>query len=261
MKERPILFNGEMVRAVLEGRKTQTRRILKPKQIPVLLEEPFDITSDEKARYMSEVQGGRYGFAAFGETEKKCLEHLVQCGGCPYGGIRNELWVKESHYLYGYWVTNGETKTGKQKNSFAYQKEMGVRFPDNPPENIFTRKEGQRGRGWFKRNSLFMPRWASRTQLKITNVRVERVQDISDKDAKSEGASCVVWYQPEGKPEGESQNLSEQAHDLVHPSHGKKYGISYRNGFATLWDSINNKSGYGWEINPWVWVVDFEGLK
>lgn len=86
--------------------------------------------------------------------------------------------------------------------------------------------------------SIFMPRWASRITLEVTGVRAERVQDITEEDAKAEG---VILHG------GWNANDTE-------------YAINYRGGFSRLWDSINAKRGYGWDKNPWVWVIEFKRL-
>ena len=101
-----------------------------------------------------------------------------------------------------------------------------------------------------------MPREASRILLEITDIRVERLNDISEADAKAEGASCTLWFEPAGKPDDESRNLSKTAINPIHPLHCQPDGISYRNGFATLWESINGTDS--WAANPWVWVVEFK---
>jgi hypothetical protein len=87
------------------------------------------------------------------------------------------------------------------------------------------------------RPSIHMPRWASRINLEITGIRVERVQDITENDAQSEG---VPSYEPDDFPVA-----------------GATYGI-YKDRFITLWNSINAKRGYGWDVNPWCWCIEFK---
>lgn len=214
MKERPILFNPEMIEAYQLGTKNQTRRAAKP--------QPKD-------------------------TEIASFIH----SGSPYGVVGDKLWFKETHYLYGYWVTDGtkQTKLGKQKLKFSYQQEKGVMFSDCPPKEVFTIKEGQSGRGWFKRPSLFMPRWAARFNPTITDIGFERVQDISEEDSKSEGIIIVN---------------DNDGHGDIYKAPNYPNGCTYataRRAFSTLWDSINKDRGLGWDRNPWVWVVDFERVK
>jgi hypothetical protein len=96
--------------------------------------------------------------------------------------------------------------------------------------------------------SIFMPRWASRITLEITGVRVERLQEITEEDAKSEGVQPTLWFQPT-KNENDDITLSD-----------KVGHISYKNGFANIWQKINGKT-YPWESNPFVWVISFKRLE
>ena len=117
--------------------------------------------------------------------------------------------------------------------------------------------DGWKGVRW--KNSRYMPRWASRINLVVTATRVERLGDISESDAKAEGAGCCLWFQPNKKDDSEDLNLSADAIGLVHPSHGGTDGISYRNGFANLWESIHGAGS--WYENPEVEVISFEVQK
>lgn len=167
MKERPIIFSGEMVRAILDGRKTQTRRAVKMRD---------------------------------GAQEYSVYDFRRDC--CPYGQPGDHLWVRET------WL---EWTEGGCKETCMYKAD------DDPRAQNF---------GPWK-SSLFMPRWASRITLEITKVRVERLQDISEEDAKAEGVVCQ-----------EVKNSVEA--------------------FKELWDSLRAKKGNGWETNPWIWVIEFE---
>jgi len=181
MKERPILFSGEMVRATLNGLKTQTRRIIKPQ--PKL--------SDKITKITNMVPG--FVDATGGEFR------------CPYGKVGDRLWVRETFVITG----------------------IGA---------CFYRADGEiEVRDWVWRPSIFMPREYSRISLEITNVRAERLQDISEEDAQAEGVRLGFdWI----------DNLP------VLPA-------NFRAGFRLLWNSINTKRGYDWDSNPWVWVVEF----
>ena len=224
MKERPILFSGAMVRAILAGNKTQTRRALKIQPLDVL-----------------PMNGDLTGKEWIGLKQKDPPKGLMF--KCKYGEPGDRLWVRETHYLFGQWGKNGVSKSGKQKWKFVTYREQGAKYQEEPPASVCKLKEHI---GWFKRPSIHMPRWASRINLEIIGIRVERLQDISEEDARAEGASRTLWYFPNPKDEDSGINL--------HP-----YGlqISYRSGFATLWDSINTERGFGWNVNPWVWVVEF----
>ncbi len=172
MSERPILFSGAMVRAILEGRKAQTRRILRRER----QYGPFAFDDPRVARY------------------------------CPYGQPGDRLWVRETWHLWG------------------------------PPEHqtLAFRADCADAENYTWRPSIFMPRWASRITLEITDVRVERVQAISHVDAIAEGAI----------------DAELGAGDLISGS----YAVT---NYAVLWDGINAKRGYSWSSNPWVWVLTF----
>jgi hypothetical protein len=114
------------------------------------------------------------------------------------------------------------------------------------PENyrrIFSKAGwwGDRERGNW-RPSIHMPRWASRITLEIVSVRVERLQDINEEDAKAEGVLPAAYGEP----------------DYTEDDYGPK---NHRDGFQLLWDSINGPRGYGWDVNPFVWCVEFRRIK
>ncbi|MFA5324307.1 MAG: hypothetical protein WC373_16650 [Smithella sp.] len=192
MKERPILFSGEMVRAILAGRKTQTRRVVKPQ--PKWIADP------------------NIPFKTDDANPKGIIK-------CPYGQPGNFLWVRET------WATwsslNHLAPSGiRPKPALEYKADGCL--------TISGGKIADRGK-W--RPSIHMPRWASRITLEITDVRVERVQDISEYDAECEGAETA--------------------------SPKEATGARFRPAFHDLWDSINAKRGLGWNANPWIWCLTF----
>lgn len=193
MKERPIIFNGKMVQAILNGHKTQTRRVMKPQ--PVLGRPWKNWTVDPD-------------------------EMDLPTAYCPHGIARDHLWVRETAGL----LDQGDDPKGNIRWVEIYYKAGG--------ENRHFRRSDF---GPYKyvvwTSSRFMPRWASRITLEITSVRVERLQDISTKDAIAEG-----W-----PGEDEPFRLGEAKH-----------------WFQALWDSINAKNAFGWDVDPWVWVIEFK---
>lgn len=207
MKERPILFSGPMVKAILEGRKTQTRRIVKHK----LAVGPSQIRS---------VGNGPEIYGAGG------VWLPLQC---PYGRPSDRLWVRETfstwhHGCHWYECTPAGRSKVSCSNCFY---RATHRFPD----------DDQR---WVP--SIFMPRWASRITLEVTSVRVERLNDISEDDAKAEGMHKfhgleLYGHDPSGTP-------------------GPMVGGSAAEAFFHLWKSINGESS--WDLNPWIWVVTFK---
>lgn len=201
----PILFSTAMVEAILEGRKTMTRRKVK---------------SDENIiQWNPIVLNGYGGF---------CNEHGNPVK-CKYS-IGDILWVKEMYYAYGYWKKYGLTKTGKQKWRFidVTNKCFVYSYFENPPEKL--RKNSYRGLGWYKRNSLFMPKTACRIFLEITDIKVERLQDISFEDICHEGYDYRIM----------SRNIGSFLY------------------FKNLWESINGTES--WDQNPFVWVLNFERI-
>ncbi len=193
MTERPILFNGEMVRAILDGRKTQTRRIVKPKP---------------------------------GAQMEQVLINNRGEWPCPLGQAGDRLWVRETFqpFLDAYDIDcmpNIDYQTGKGYK-ISYPATDGIdEFQDIDSGDIKS----------TCKPSIHMPRWASRITLEITDVRVERVQEIIEDDALAEG--CEVSNYPHNASCGETKWATDH--------------------FAELWNSIYNN----WDENPWVWVIEF----
>lgn len=200
LKERPILFSGPMVRAILQGKKTQTRRIIKP-----------------QPRWDGDLWwlGDKYFLSV--EAMKDHLFHNVYgTKGTPYGSLYefggDRLWVRETWGLH-----DTEPKDG----------------PDGA-HVYFRATDGDRHELRYQlwRPSIFMPRWASRITLEIDDVRAERLQEITEEDAIAEGAQCA----------------------------GVPASLTNRGAFAKLWDTLNASRGFGWNQNPWVWVIEFRRI-
>jgi len=189
MTEKPILFSGPMVRAILDGRKTQTRRVIKTEGLDCC--GPCGLTD---VRFAGRDWSGN--------------SVLLKC---PQGETGTKLWVRET------WV---ECQMCGDANHVAT-----INNPHNCKscDEYITNKH---------KPSIFMPRHASRLTLEITGVRVERVQDISERDAESEGVEMMTSV-----------------------DHGRTNPLV---AFQVLWQSINGKRGFGWGKNPWVWVIEFK---
>lgn len=188
VKERPIIFNSEMVRAILDGRKTQTRRPIKPQPIQ----------PKEGAYFDKYYKGPQWNW--FSKDNKQFLDQIINC---PYGKVGDRLWVRESFIVQG-------------DGSFS-----DVVYRVDHCDN-----SGKGTAPW--KPSIHMPRWASRISLEITDVRVERVQEITDGDGRSEGIPNAP------------------------------YAICGISSFELLWNSIYKKTEYKWQNNPWVWVIEFK---
>lgn len=191
MNSKPILFRGEMVRAILEGRKTQTRRVVRV--------QPPSFPHDEPVKAAFCELDGKWKLLP--GCSRRFKDSLFVFGKCPYGVPGDELWVRET------WGIDECDRT-------IYRASTSSSDEHDLKHIIHAFR-------W--RSSIFMPRRASRIKLRITDVRVERLQDISEEDAMAEGV-------------------------LVVPD------STYKLGFKRIWQSIHAN----WDIPQWVWVVEFE---
>ena len=210
MKERPILFSGEMVKAILNDTKTMTRRVNSIGE---------DYISDKK---------------------------------CPYGVVGDRLWVRETWYYEEH--MHDSTAGGPDLPGGLYSHRL-VYKADCPdyPVNV-----GVGQHGWSP--SIFMPRWASRITLEITDVHVERLQDITEEDAEKEGMPNEYPIEPVYCPvcHGGGTFGTNDRRTLGHIDIDCPYCDTASKKFKNLWGSINGKKqGKTWEDNPWVWVVEF----
>ncbi|MDD1010935.1 hypothetical protein M5G27_26025 [Pseudomonas shahriarae] len=239
-KERPILFSAPMVRAILDGRKNVTRRPVKGGQIPV--EDP-SVAAGERHRWMAIAQRDpRYGFGVFGATEAECAKELEEFAPCPYGRPGDRLWVRETWYcdhdevMRGPYLKPDDLDIGeaREDGTLVYAADGLTPYEADQPV-------------W--KPSIHMPRWACRILLEITDVRVERLQDISEGQAVDEG---LVW---EGVKDG--QTYWNHADHRYPPGTHQQFSVSGTDAvsaFRNLWKS----TGGDWDSNPWVWVVEFK---
>jgi hypothetical protein len=239
--DKPILFSGPMVRAILEDRKTMTRRVIKP--------QPDDLS----ARSIH-IEGGWYW--------RKRIPPRYQVG--------DRLWVRENWGYHGggcdnlsgqweyYWDVSYHADGAKRRIEFQTQEEQdAARLSQNikhKPSCYIP--DGQTicdciERWWERKKSIpsiYMPRWASRITLEVTGVKVEQLQEITDDDAIAEGV----------------EQVGEQKYGDIWKNIYKSYDpaitcCSATAAFETLWDSINGDT-YPWAFNPWVWVYTFKRI-
>lgn len=228
MKERPILFSGEMVKAILDGRKTMTRRVIKP-QPSIRTSVCIDANSPSGYSYSNDVYGDIY-----------CK--------CPYGKVGDRLWVREAFVCF-------DEETPENTGEIFYKAD------DNGPLNF----------KW--KSPYYMKKQYAHIWLEITNIRVERLQEITEEDAKVEGVKpniCDSARYVNGKWIVDEKDHCPAAGTMGCPENCLLDWTNYLGGdddepaysakesFQTLWDSINAKRGFGWESNPWVWVVEFK---
>lgn len=215
MSERPILFSAEMVRAILDGRKTQTRRKMKVQPHPdsIVTVEHYHPTVIDRH---GDMQPGPEIFGA--------LWNDRECGlRCPYGAPGDLLWVREGFAVQPeLWADN------RGPQPIHYTADLVVGFAGEPDTRQIE--------DYRSKPSIHMPRWASRITLRITDVRVERLQDISEDDARAEGVLRTDWEYDDG----ECCDTNQEA-------------------FSHLWNRINGAGA--WEANSWVWVISFERVK
>lgn len=203
MNEKPIIFSGEMVRAILDGRKTQTRRALKVQPIDIL---PMKVPNMWVTLRIQDKQ-----------NPENTRGDVIRC---RFGIPGDRLWVRET------WMP------------------VDLSFREPAKFILKTDKTGKQRAIIYKadtdyfcqwKQSIFMPRWASRITLEIVNIKVEPLWAINRADAFAEGVRSTYSHQP---PDW----LDIDA-------------------FRELWDKLNKKRGYGWDVNPWVWVIEFKKVK
>ncbi len=229
MKERPILFSAPMVRAILAGTKTQTRRVVK---IPgVMPHTSFVITHPEEE------------IIRFDDGTFHYLSTAAMSGpyACPYGQPGDRLWVRETwrHTCDSLEEARALTEDITSGTAVDYRATYVDELMRNGPMARADAEECCRWETW--KPSIHMPRWASRILLEVTDVRVQRLQDISGSDARAEGVERIHCYGPDC-PDGEDGCNARGC-----------YGARER--FHELWDSINGAGAWG--ANPWVWALSF----
>ena len=207
MIERPILFSGPMVRAILEGRKTQTRRVC--------------VMPWKGRRVIQSSDDGEW-------YDADCISPGRKAP-CPYGVPGDRLWVKESIRHLGTYI-NGALELDES----VYVADGEQTVADAWPWKLKTLP------------AMFCPKGLSRLTLEVKAVRVERLQEISEADAKAEGVEVYDGI-------GAEQRVPGPGFDGV-----RMWDEPHRLPFSDLWDDINAKRGHSWESNPWVWVVEFE---
>lgn len=248
MKEKPILFSGPMVRAILEGRKTQTRRVIK--NFPDCFENPV------VERFKFTVGDFTLGYYCY---DSEYPEDGAIRLNCPYPPD-TRLWVRETWRVGAWNEENYQIAVDYKADNYERQEWLHVE-DEELFERLWIESTDDAEKAGIKLNeddryewdpgespcrwrpSIFMPRWASRIDLEVTAVRAERVNQISNDDILREGIrseSCNICPHEGGSG-------CKQCMEIARP-------------FITLWDSINGKK-HPWNDNPWVWVYEFKRIK
>lgn len=224
MSEKPMLFSGDMVRAILDGRKTQTRRILKFPRWSHPKDKGEDLEGDLSVGFNPMIC----------HKDTGCLCDVP----CPYGQIGSCLWVKETHARIhegllqhldpepdnGQKFNNGWTTVFRADGEPAHWKHYGLNW----------------------KPSIFMRREYSRINLEITAVRVERLQDISEEDSIAEGIHRI------------SHGMNGDYFHAFNTEYSADNFCYASTAYKELWESINGNGS--WKLNPWVWVIEFKKL-
>ncbi|CAY73975.1 hypothetical protein EPYR_01595 [Erwinia pyrifoliae DSM 12163] len=218
MKERPILFSHQRVRALLSGQQRQTRRIMKS--------QPLEPGQDNHE--------GCYGIDVLGNhlqgNRVLSLDNLSH--HCPYGQPGDRLWVRET------WrgpIVPAEDIVRYQQSPSQFKKADYCQYQAD--SSIYSADDQEQLGGW--QAGIHMPRWASRIDLLITDIRVEKIQDISDDDVMAEGVQVETHF---------LNNF------FTLQSEAGSAKDAYRKQWVTLYGCNS------WEANPWVWVIEFKPI-
>lgn len=245
MKERGMIFNGEMVRAILDGRKTQTRRVMKVQPKPSK-SRPGDFWfSSKKLESMVHVSDLAPGNSPIADYHLFIQEHC-----CPFGAVGDRIWVRETWGVVSHELDEDgriQPWTPDRPATVIHEMPFGNGYYSGhaiyAADGDFTWGDDdgyEDGRSCWK-PSIHMPRAASRILLEITDVRVERLNAISQEDAQAEGMELTGWRPTYSDPDSGSEVMTP-----------------YDN-FAELWSSIYGEGS--WKADPWVWVIEFKRVE
>jgi len=228
-----------MVRAILEGRKTQTRRVVKLERW--MGKKGMQL---EGAVYDPGIGGGGYLKV---ENKGDGTRHRLRC---PYGSIGDKLWVRET-WKYFDWSEDGEPMIKLKADGRSMWPEVPEEWQErvedvwatlSDPDN-YLKANAARDQKW--RPGIHMPRWASRIMLEITDIRAERLHSLSEIDAKAEG---MQFY------DGHGVGHSGWRHDV---NYGE-VALTARGAFHALWHLLNGRES--WDANPFIWVIEFKAV-
>lgn len=223
---KPILFNTEMVKAILAGEKTMTRRIIK---------------SQPKEQLKCVIQHSTSGKSCWMEDNADQLSKDFKFHKAYEVG--DILWVRETWAIHDLMLKPRKLSTSNQE--WFYKKKFE---PEMAPHVVYLADYSKGAWPGAWKPSIHMPRVAARLFLKVKDIRVERLMDITEENARAEG---IEW----------TNEGPLHAHYLNHDLNASMNFKTSKEAFSSLWDSIYAKRGNGWDVNPWVWVIEFERVE
>lgn len=224
VKERPILFSTPMVQAILEGRKTVTRRVISTQP-------------DNECYFETRLIDGVLEIDYNQGDENPRVK-------CPYGKEKDILWVRETWRKYHHIDPVGGISNG-EVIEYAADNHEPIIMVDGDGFQMFNKDGSEKYIPW--KPSIFMPREACRIKLEIQSIRVERLHDITEEDAIMEGIEVI------------RNTIQDSPVFKNYLQDGVEHGYGYpKNSFQSLWTKINGRES--WEANPWVWVINFSKL-
>lgn len=229
MKERGMIFNGEMVRAILDGRKTQTRRVMKVQP---------DTPEFGLRRIIESSIANEIGMYFWSQEDARGIKARSKQFSCPFGDVGDRIWVRET------WAEAGASAPDLKLYRANYPEHVPTHYENVPPVDEVR---------WTP--SIHMPRLASRLTLEITGVRVEKLDKISEEDAISEGMQGVICPSCKGDPDYSTTQYDPDTLAAVDEIPCQSCE-SNRSKFFALWDSIYGEANHC--IGDWVWVIEFK---
>lgn len=221
-----MIFNGEMVRAILDGRKTQTRRIMKVQPSDGFHPTHNGYDLDLNAHWYTPGVVDKNGYLQPAKKDVFGVADENEGYTCPFGAVGDRIWVRET------WAEAGAGAPDLKLYRANYPEHVPTHYENVPPVDEIR---------WTP--SIHMPRWASRLTLEITGVRVERLNGISETDAGAEGIDMEALFD------------AQDCYDCI-ADHNMTGRPTATGAFKYLWESIYGEES--WKANPWVWVIEFK---
>lgn len=232
MKERGMIFNGEMVRAILDGQKTQTRRIMQVQP---------DTPEFGLRRIIESSIANEIGMYFWSQEDARGIKARSKQFFCPFGDVGDRIWVRET------WAEAGAGAPDLKLYRANYPEHVPTHYENVPPASDIR---------WTP--SIHMPRRASRITLEITGVRVEQLDKISEEDSIAEGMQGVICPSCKGAPDYSTTQYDPDTLAAVDEIPCQSCE-SNRSKFFALWDSIYGEANH--YMGDWVWVIEFKRIE